>query len=93
MKGKIVGGVSVGMEASMVEQGRERVGHVNKVGYVNGVIHKRRKPYRRVKRPVLRVPKALQELFVSCRETFKGPGTVPSPQDVQKLCRILGMIS
>ncbi|KAJ1409107.1 RmlC-like cupin domain superfamily [Sesbania bispinosa] len=74
------------MEAGLVEQGR---GHVNKVSYVKRVIGKKRKPCRRVKRPVFAVSKALQELFVSCRETFKGPGTVPSPQDVQKLCQIL----
>ncbi|XP_061343364.1 plant cysteine oxidase 2-like [Gastrolobium bilobum] len=77
------------MEAGLVEQGRDRVGHVNKVGYVKRVIAKKRKPYRRVKRPVLTVSKTLQELFDSCRDTFKGPGTVPSPQHVQKLCHIL----
>jgi len=78
------------MEVGLVEQGRERVGHVNKVGYVKRVIAKKRnKPYnRRVKK---HVPKALQELFDSCKQTFKGPGTVPSPQDVHKLCHILGM--
>ncbi|GAU23988.1 hypothetical protein TSUD_327890 [Trifolium subterraneum] len=76
------------MEVGLVEQGRERVGHVNKVGYVKRVIAKKRnKPYnRRVKR---NVPKALQELFDSCKQTFKGPNTVPSPQDVHKLCHIL----
>nr|AFK44841.1 unknown [Medicago truncatula] len=77
------------MEVGMVEQGRERVGHVNKVCYVKRVIAKKRnKPYnhRRVKK---HVPKALQELFDSCKQTFKGPGTVPSPRDVHKLCHIL----
>lgn len=80
----------------MVEQGRERDGHVNKVDYVKRVIaiaKKRNKPYNRrvVKRH--NVPKALQELFGSCKQTFKGINTVPSPQDVHKLCHILGMIS
>ncbi|RDX61076.1 Plant cysteine oxidase 1, partial [Mucuna pruriens] len=86
MKGDI-GGVSVETEQSGVDS----VGHVNKVGYGKRVIVKKRKPYhRRVsKKAVTKVPMALQELFVSCRETFKGPGTVPSPQDVQKLCHIL----
>ncbi|XP_057437751.1 plant cysteine oxidase 2-like [Lotus japonicus] len=80
----------MGMEASLVDPGRDRVGHVNKVGYVRRIIAKRRKPCRsRVKRPVLAVPKALKDLFDSCRETFKGPDTVPSPQDVQKMCHIL----
>ncbi|KAK7267019.1 hypothetical protein RIF29_19683 [Crotalaria pallida] len=89
MKQDIVG-VSVEMEAGLVKQHRDnKVGHVRKDGYVNRDIAKKRKPYRRVKKPVLKVSRALQELFVSCRETFKGPGTVPSPQDVQRLCHIL----
>ncbi|XP_028766908.1 plant cysteine oxidase 2 [Neltuma alba] len=78
------------MEAGLVEQGRDRVGHMNKVGYVKRFIGKKKKPYRRVRRPT--VSKALQELFVSCRDTFKGPGTVPSSQDVQKLCHILDAV-
>ncbi|TKY46322.1 Plant cysteine oxidase 2 [Spatholobus suberectus] len=90
MKGDI-GGVSVEMEGGLVEQGGDTAGHVNKVGYGKRVIVKKRKPYHRRlnKKAVPKVPKALQELFVSCRETFKGPGTVPSPQDVRKLCHIL----
>ncbi|XP_004493204.1 plant cysteine oxidase 2-like [Cicer arietinum] len=80
------------MEVGLVEQGRERDGHVNKVDYVKRVIaiaKKRNKPYNRrvVKRH--NVPKALQELFGSCKQTFKGINTVPSPQDVHKLCHIL----
>ncbi|GJY17477.1 plant cysteine oxidase 2-like protein [Tanacetum coccineum] len=31
----------------------------------------------------------LQRLYMSCVDVFKGVGTVPSPSDVQKLCRIL----
>lgn len=34
----------------------------------------------------------LQRLFWLCREVFKGPDTVPSPSDVQKLCHILGKV-
>ncbi|TKY62866.1 Plant cysteine oxidase 2 [Spatholobus suberectus] len=78
------------MEAGLVQRGKERVGHVHKVGYVRRVIAKKRKQvYRRVRRPELSVSKTLQQLFDSCRETFKGPGTVPSPQDVQTLRHIL----
>ncbi|KAL2575750.1 hypothetical protein GLYMA_16G037600v4 [Glycine max] len=79
------------MEAtSLVERGRERVGHVNKVSYVRRVIAKKKKQlYRRLRRPELSVSKTLQQLFDSCREVFKGPGTVPSPQDVQRLRHIL----
>lgn len=77
----------------MVERGRERVGHVNKVSYVRRVIAKKKKQlYRRLRRPELSVSKTLQQLFDSCREVFKGPGTVPSPQDVQRLRHILSMI-
>lgn len=32
----------------------------------------------------------LQRLYMSCKDVFKGIGTVPSPTDVQKLCHILG---
>ncbi|KAK4787025.1 hypothetical protein SAY86_010858 [Trapa natans] len=32
---------------------------------------------------------ALQELFDACRKIFKGPGTVPPPDDVQRLSHIL----
>ncbi|KAE8678213.1 Plant cysteine oxidase 2 [Hibiscus syriacus] len=35
------------------------------------------------------VPEVLQQLFVSCREIFKGPGTVPPASDVNKLRIIL----
>ncbi|OMO70395.1 hypothetical protein COLO4_28624 [Corchorus olitorius] len=68
------------------------VRHVNnKVRYVNKTIkktrHKRRRDHHH--HVVPRVPKVLQELFVGCREIFKGPGTVPLPCDVNKLCSIL----
>ncbi|KAL1338588.1 hypothetical protein HN51_033209 [Arachis hypogaea] len=60
-----------------------------RIGCAKRVIAKKKKPYRRVKKAVPKVPKALEDLFLSCRETFKGPGTVPSPQDVHKLSCIL----
>ncbi|MED6145325.1 hypothetical protein PIB30_024078 [Stylosanthes scabra] len=62
-----------------------------KVGCAKRLIAKKRKQaYRRViKKGVGKVPKALKDLYLSCRETFKGPGTVPSPQHVQALCSIL----
>jgi len=66
-----------------VERTRDRVGHVKRVGYVKKGIAKR-KCCRRVRR------RALQELFLSCLDVFKGPGTVPPTQDVMKLRRILG---
>ena len=76
-------------ETRAVDRGSIRIGHVNKVQYVKRDIKKRK--CRRMKRSVPVVPMALQELFVSCRDVFKGPGTVPLPCDVDKLCRILGM--
>lgn len=62
-----IGGVSIEME-----QGGDRVGHVNKViGYGKRVIVKKRKPYHHHHRRIHnkktvpnKVPKALQELFV-----------------------------
>ncbi|XP_027065973.1 plant cysteine oxidase 2 [Coffea arabica] len=44
---------------------------------------------RRSLRPIL----GLQQLFLSCQEVFKGPGTVPSPNDVQMLCHILDQMT
>ncbi|ESW33986.1 hypothetical protein PHAVU_001G114800 [Phaseolus vulgaris] len=77
------------METSMVD--RERVGRVNKVGYVRRDIGKKKKQQlaRRVRRPELGASNTLRQLFHSCTETFKGPDTVPSPQDVQRLRHIL----
>lgn len=36
------------------------------------------------------VPMVLQRLFLSCKDVFTGPGTVPAPSHVQMLCSILG---
>ncbi|XP_022950329.1 plant cysteine oxidase 2-like isoform X2 [Cucurbita moschata] len=74
-------------ETRMVEQRSNRVGHMSKVQYVKRDIKKRK--CRDIKRPVPVVPMALQELFVACKEVFKGPGTVPLPCEVENLCRIL----
>lgn len=79
------------MEGGLVEQSNrsERIGHVNKVGYVKRIIAKKKKPnYRRVKKLNV-VPKALHELFHYCTQTFQCPHTVPSPQHVHNLCHIL----
>ena len=86
MKEDIVS-VSVETEAGLMKQGRGKPEHVNKVGYVKKFVPKKKKPYRGIKRPA---PGTLQKLFVSCREIFKGSGTVPSPEDVRKICHILG---
>ncbi|KAL4302592.1 hypothetical protein GQ457_10G014440 [Hibiscus cannabinus] len=51
----------------------------NKVRYV-------RKP---IKKKKTKDPKVLRQLFDSCRQVFKGPGTVPPHSDVDKLCSIL----
>lgn len=60
------------------------------VGYIgtSKAIRKRKK--RCTRREKRCRPMALQELFVACRDIFKGPGTVPPPEDVQQLSRILG---
>ena len=85
-------GVSVERGVSLVRHGKNRVGHhAKKVDLMRKIISKRRRPCRGIiRQAVPKVPKALQELFLSCRETFKGPGTVPLAEDVHKLCHILG---
>ncbi|KAJ4721307.1 Plant cysteine oxidase 2-like [Melia azedarach] len=76
--------------AGLVEQRRDGVEHAKKVGYAHKIIKRKNRCKRRsVQRYAPKVPSVLQELFLSCRDVFKGPGTVPSPFDVQKLCRIL----
>lgn len=80
--------------AGLVEQRRDGVEHAKKVGYAHKIIKRKNRCKRRsVQRYAPKVPSVLQELFLSCRDVFKGPGTVPSPFDVQKLCRILGKFS
>ncbi|CAK7341521.1 unnamed protein product [Dovyalis caffra] len=71
----------------MVEPRREPVAHVHKVGYANRSIKKKR--CKRTKKCAPTVPMALQDLYASCKEVFKGLGTVPFPQDVKRLCHIL----
>lgn len=72
----------------------KRVRHVSRVGYAKKVIGKRKCKSRRIKRvEVPKVSVTLQDLFFSCRHVFKGPGTVPLPNDVLKICRVLGMLS
>ncbi|MFQ6627493.1 hypothetical protein Gotur_005763 [Gossypium turneri] len=68
-------------------KGIMKIRHVNnKVRYVKRPIKKKnnRSSYRERKDP-----KVLQKLFDSCKEVFKGPETVPSDSDVNKLCSIL----
>lgn len=80
-------GVEMTIKA-IVETRRDAVGHSPKIGYAGRVVKK--KPCRRkIRRALPMVPMALQELFVSCKQVFKGPGTVPSPADVKRLCDIL----
>ncbi|CAK9160404.1 unnamed protein product [Ilex paraguariensis] len=81
--GRDLGGGSMTIEAGLVEQRRNTVGPVTKV------IRKKKCKTKNTKRPVPAVPTALQRLYGACRDVFKGPGTVPSPSDVQKLCHIL----
>ncbi|KAL4354228.1 hypothetical protein GQ457_06G016860 [Hibiscus cannabinus] len=80
----------------LVEQGKDimTVKHVNnnRVRYANKTIKKSNKSScKKMRREVVfpRVPEVLQQLYVSCREIFKGPGTVPPASDVNKLCKIL----
>ncbi|KAE8721176.1 Plant cysteine oxidase 2 [Hibiscus syriacus] len=68
--------------------------HVNnRVRYAKKTIKKnnRSSSCKKMRREVVfpRVPEVLQQLFVSCREIFKGPANVPPASDVGKLCNIL----
>lgn len=79
------------VETGLVDRRRETNGvkHANKVRYM-GKLMKKRRCIGRIRRPVMpAVPQALQQLFFACRDVFKGPGTVPLPCDVQKMCNIL----
>lgn len=60
---------------------------LQKVGYSNRVIKKRRYRRKLVKKSETRT--VLQQLYDACKQVFKGPGTVPLPQDVHRLCVIL----
>ncbi|KAJ0078903.1 hypothetical protein Patl1_23453 [Pistacia atlantica] len=80
------------MEGGVVEQRRERVEHVKKVGYAPKAIKKKRRGNKIQRCVKPKVPRALQELFVACRDVFKGPGSVPAPCDVNKLCKIIADI-
>lgn len=78
---------------SMTESLMNQIRRPGAVGHVDRVIKKnrfKRKVRIALKRPMPRVSMTLQRLFESCREVFRGLGTVPSPRDVKKLCHILG---
>ncbi|KAF7852256.1 hypothetical protein BT93_L5396 [Corymbia citriodora subsp. variegata] len=79
--------------ARLVDQGMNgtSVGHVShsKVGYINRIIKKKRCTRRISRHRALPFSMALQDLFLACRDIFKGPGTVPPTEDVQRLCHIL----
>ncbi|KAJ6763168.1 PLANT CYSTEINE OXIDASE 2 [Salix purpurea] len=70
---------------AMLEPRREATAHVHKAGYAKRST-KKKKICRRAKK---RAPTILQDLYVSCTEVFKGPGTVPLHHDVKRLCYIL----
>ena len=80
------------------DSSRVGVGHHNKIGYVKKGIIKKRKWMRRIIKqaatvPIMPIPLQLQQLFVSCLDVFKGPpATIPAPNDVHKLCTILGTL-
>ncbi|KAH7512886.1 hypothetical protein FEM48_Zijuj12G0137800 [Ziziphus jujuba var. spinosa] len=68
--------------------------HMGRVGYVKRVIGKRKCRRVRVKKTTSppEVSMVLQQLFLSCRQVFHGPGSVPLPADVQNLCTILDIM-
>ncbi|XP_050235486.1 plant cysteine oxidase 2-like [Mercurialis annua] len=76
---------------TVVEPRSERVAHIHmhKVGYANRIIKKRRCKRRNSKSFEGEVPMVLQQLYLSCKEVFKGHGIVPSPHDVERLRHLL----
>ncbi|XP_050370774.1 plant cysteine oxidase 1-like [Argentina anserina] len=67
--------------------------HHHHVGYMKSKVIRKRKncsKNRKVKHSSF--DSALQRLFVSCRDVFKGIGTIPYPHHVQELCSILDKI-
>ncbi|KAL3534849.1 hypothetical protein ACH5RR_003310 [Cinchona calisaya] len=72
--------------AGFVKKSRDLIGKVqDKIIRKKKCSSRRKVIIRRSLQPIL----TLQRLFLSCQDVFKGPGTVPSPNDVQKLCHIL----
>ncbi|KAL8129469.1 hypothetical protein V2J09_018624 [Rumex salicifolius] len=63
-------------------------GHV-KLNSNKSLIKRRRVKKRSSMKREFPINLILQELYASCKSVFKGPGFVPSPSDVQSLCRIL----
>ncbi|XP_065851778.1 plant cysteine oxidase 2-like [Euphorbia lathyris] len=63
----------------------------HKVRYGNRAIKKRRCRRKIVQKHCesRAPPIALQTLYDACKQVFKGPGTVPFPQDVDRLCHII----
>ncbi|XP_047318844.1 plant cysteine oxidase 2-like [Impatiens glandulifera] len=80
-------------ELNLMERERETVvGHVRKLirkkKLNNSNNNNKKKQTKMMKRPTM-----LQRLFMYCQKLFKGLGTVPSPDDVQNLCRILDVMT
>nr|GMC92164.1 plant cysteine oxidase 2-like [Ipomoea batatas] len=81
----------------LLEPTGEAAASVRRVGFgvgKGGIRKKRCRSTKAAKRPCdvkREVPSSLQlqRLFLACRQVFKGPGTVPSQSDVDKLCQIL----
>ncbi|KAJ4979155.1 hypothetical protein NE237_009935 [Protea cynaroides] len=67
------------MEVGLIEKKRKGVDRVNKIVNKKKRCTTTKKPHGMV----------LQKLFDSCKQVFKGPDTVPLPQDVEKLRQIL----
>ncbi|GER41802.1 hypothetical protein STAS_18540 [Striga asiatica] len=71
----------------------ERFKRQDKVRSVHNKVVKKKRCRRKVRiqlrEPARIASTTLQELFDCCKHAFKGPGTVPSPVDVQKLQLII----
>ncbi|XP_058105813.1 plant cysteine oxidase 2-like [Magnolia sinica] len=74
-------------ESSFVDEERDTLRHVEKIIRKKCCRKRKKRCRKRAKRHVPLT--VVQKLYNVCRQVFKGPGTVPPPEDVQKLQLIL----
>ncbi|CAA0818752.1 Plant cysteine oxidase 1 [Striga hermonthica] len=81
------------VEAANLVERFERQDKVKVMGVVHNKVVKKKRCRRKVRiqlrEPARMASTTLQELFDCCKHAFKGPGTVPSPADVQRLQLII----
>ncbi|CAL1356644.1 unnamed protein product [Linum trigynum] len=83
------------IEAVAEARGDPMARQVKRSGYAGRSVVERKRGYKKKVKRSSSPPQpssasmALQDLFQSCKDVFKGPGTIPLPPDVDRLCHIL----